>query len=117
MIKIALKHYIYENCISIFFDFINRNFHTPKLKKITASMFREGDSYNYIQILIDGISYTLYDCNIKSVCFNKIVITYAREVEYDKAGNIKSLREKSSSLCSGLFYDDIVEISETYLLG
>lgn len=50
MIKIVLKHWIYEKCINVLFNTIDRNFNTP-----TSSRVKIGKCYS--KIIID---YTLY---------------------------------------------------------
>jgi len=44
MIKIALKHLIYETCINVFFDKISVNF----FNNINDKMFKIGDKFAYI---------------------------------------------------------------------
>jgi len=64
MFKIYLKHLIFEKCINILFDAINKNFCNHKAKKFTFDMFHIGDTYDYMQIRFDGKIWVLYECRI-----------------------------------------------------
>lgn len=37
MIKVAVKHFIYEHCVDVFFDKVTENFIRPKLKQFIQS--------------------------------------------------------------------------------
>jgi len=112
MIKIAIKHFIYEKCISILFDFINRNFPIHKVKKFTADMFREGAQYNYIKISYPDVYLLriLYECRIHTVYPNSILITYDRYVDYVNTENKSSKKFDMGSTCF-VGYNQIIEIS------
>ena len=90
MIKIALKHYIYEKCISILFDFINRNFPIHKVKKYTIDMFHKGDLYDYIKVIRHNDVICLYECRITELHpkYGIIEVAHKKYAEYDKTGNM-----------------------------
>ena len=56
MIKIALKHFIYEKCIDVIFNAIINNFKTPT----TWHKMKVGDRFNYITIFESPVSRTVY---------------------------------------------------------
>ena len=58
MIKVAIKHFIYEKCIDVFFNAISRNFDTNPMLLV------EGETYKEIQ-LIRNIACLAYAPNIR----------------------------------------------------
>jgi hypothetical protein len=71
MIKIALKHYIYDYCISLLFDNIKKNFDTSKnFKKNYLKNFKIGDTFKLIKEidLSMGRSFIYHDCEIVDKC-------------------------------------------------
>jgi len=112
MIKIALKHFIYEKCINVLFDGIINNFSTQKVIKFTADMFHKGDAYNYIKVYHDDKLRIFYECSIDILCPRSIAITYERYVECDKEGNRNDSYKYAPVVRAFLLYDEIIETSD-----
>ena len=64
MIKIALKHWIYEKCIDVLFKYISKNF----LISREQNEFKVRDKFEYIilkpHITDDRLSFRMYNCTI-----------------------------------------------------
>ena len=113
MIKIAIKHFIYDKCISVLFNAINRNFHIPKVKKFTADMFHEGDTYNYIKVYVNGMESTFYECSIRNAYPDRIVLICKGYVNRDKSGNINIKSESIVEQICIVTYYNIIETSNS----
>jgi len=113
MIKIALKHFIYEKCISILFDTINRNFRIPKVKKFSYEMFHFYQHYGYIKACEGGMVYVFYNCTVDKITPTTIVIVHEKTVKYDKNGNkiYNTQYTQGGNLTSIIYYDQIIETS------
>lgn len=55
MIKVALKHFIYQHCVDVFFDKVTDNFIRPKLKQFIQSKWTIDLSSDIISIHGDDI--------------------------------------------------------------
>lgn len=78
MIKIALKHFIYEKCINVLFDGILNNFSASK-----NGEFKVGDRFHSIQVKFEStrvnlseIQTTLYNCTIMDILQGTVLIQY-----------------------------------------
>ena len=75
MIKIALKHWIYEKCINAFFEKVNKNF----LLSHNPNDFRLGDRFEYITVVFitDGRTVLkMYNCTIVGIEERVVYIQY-----------------------------------------
>jgi len=109
MIKIALKHFIYEKCISVLFDTINRNFRLPK-----ATQFCVHQQYDYIKAYQDGVVCTFYICSIFQVNTNYIIIKHRSCVEYGilfKNRKYTNYPHANDCFASLIYYNQIMEVS------
>ena len=59
MIKIALKHFIYEKCINVIFNAIKRNFMNAPIPE-----FSKGGSYKHLVMHSMASNTHLYNCKI-----------------------------------------------------
>lgn len=71
MIKVYLKHFIYEKCITVLFDGIFNNFSASKNEE-----FKVGDGFHSLQVKISDIQTTLYDCTIMDILQGTVLIQY-----------------------------------------
>ena len=94
MIKIALKHYIYEKCISILFNAINRNFRKPVKK--SHFTFEVGEHYSFITIVEKTRILELTDVNIKNVIGSTLDATVGSYKAFDINYNLQESNMPSS---------------------
>ena len=78
MIKVALKHFIYEKCINVIFDTIINNFSLSKRR------FNVGDKFAEIKIYRndDSNCIVLYHCTILSNIQGIVLVRYSRASVY-----------------------------------
>jgi hypothetical protein len=75
MIKVALKHWIYDYCIDLIFDNIFKNFTFFDISKIKVK-----DKFKLIETECSGAIFKCYNCTIQRI--NSGVICYSCE-RYD----------------------------------
>lgn len=83
MIKLALKHWIYEHCIDVLFGNIRKNFIPAKLNK--KFNFRIGKFYHAIEVNrrhTTGGFTRYYNCHILDVLQGTVCFTYSGFDEY-----------------------------------
>ena len=104
MIKVALKHYIYEACIKVFFEHLTSNF------KENPYSFEVGKIYRRLTVKQPKARIELEYCKIMSV--NNVHVTFYADIytEYDaETGNEVSHSYDDSIRWSALL-DEIVEV-------
>jgi len=100
MIKIAIKHFIYEKCINVLFGAIKRNFRTPPKFK-----FEVGMQLSYIDFITFGNTkrrVTIRDVTILQI--NAIHISVSGYIN-DKHVEIWIVSDKINSI-GGIWYNN-----------
>lgn len=82
MIKIALKHFIYEKCINVLFRNITKNFVHPKLGDVRVGAKFRWINYRYDSSDIDSI--TLYNCEIVDIDTVFVCIRHDNRIEFNE---------------------------------
>lgn len=86
MIKIALKHFIYEKCIDVLFNAIENNFCT----NTENSEFKIGDTFEHITVALHdlprgaprkGLRIVMYDCTIVDNLQGTILVEHYSKCE------------------------------------
>lgn len=72
MIKVVLKHFIYEKCLNVLFDGILNNFLVSENKE-----FNIGDCFKYIQTRGFDKPIIFYNCTIINTLQRSLLIEYA----------------------------------------
>jgi len=101
MIKIALNHWIYENCINIIFNAIGKNFSSLKKVEYNYTFFNTGDRFHSIKYKhYDYRSpFNLMDCVVLGVWKYSILIFHTSD-------NVPFNNDKTALL----WYDGIISI-------
>jgi hypothetical protein len=94
MIKVALKHYIYDYCIGLIFDNISSNFINYDNK------IKVGDRFEYIKTNPwgDFDEITSYDCIITKITKNHIYFS-AEKYEFFEDGKTTMHESEGSKNC------------------
>lgn len=71
MFKTAIKHYIYDYCIEIIFDRIQKNF------PLEANMFHKGQRFGFIEFDFEDIWWGLEDAEIIYIDKSIVIFSFA----------------------------------------
>jgi hypothetical protein len=69
MIKVAIKHWIYDYCINLIFEGISSNFRVFNMKNIKI-----GDRFDVIEKIEDKEPFNLKEGGYKSIYYNCVVV-------------------------------------------
>ena len=86
MIKVAIKHFIYEGCINVFFDSIVTNF-----RMVKRTLFQPGDTFTHMKIRINerlDFFAILYDCSIVDELEGTVLIRHYAKAEENGLGDV-----------------------------
>ena len=106
MIKIALKHWIYEKCIDVLFKTINNNF----LLGHKVNEFKVGDKFEYIVIKDSNPGYLIrmYDCTITENMGRRLFIEISAYRRISLDGHYYASRMQTRPTVGFQNIDDIV---------
>lgn len=94
MIKVAIKHYIYDYCIDLVFSGIKNNF-----MKIPIEKIKVGDKYQLIVEQIGETLYYHYDCVIIEIDNSRFGVYYEKFEVYEKDGTLCRCRYNEITYC------------------
>lgn len=102
MIKIAIKHYIYEICINILFENILFNFKRP-------DCFMIGERYKLIALIQPDQYIELRRCAVARVEPDAVCVYVEQYLEFDDSGGVRGEYNNTGILWSAQL-DEIVKV-------
>ena len=110
MIKTAIKHYILEACINVFFDKLTYNFRKPSLTNIHG--IKVGDRFTEIWLFDDSVNYVLGKCRMRYVTKTGFGFSYEYLERYDDEWGSKDVLPVGENNCFHMHFDQNYELVE-----